>query len=153
MLGRPRPFASIRNTSLTHLSPAMGLSENQTLQHLYLGLASPRGLYGRSPLSRMASRSSSPVPSACPTPKLHPNHLKPKLAVEIMPYSDIPTPLMTPSKFAESPLNLGMINKKLESLSRNRNGQLPILEHLLCEEGSRPLSLGECECQRSSITC
>jgi hypothetical protein len=115
------------------------LSENQTLQHLYSGLASPRGMYGRSPLSRVASRSSSPVLSACHSPKLLP---KPKLAVEILPYSDIPTPLMTPTEFSESPMNLRMINKKLESLSRNRNGQLPILEHLLSEEGSRPLSLG-----------
>lgn len=50
---------------------------------------------------------------------------------------------MTPTEFSESPMNLRMINKKLESLSRNRNGQLPILEHLLSEEGSRPLSLGK----------
>lgn len=50
---------------------------------------------------------------------------------------------MTPTNFSESPLNLPMVNKKLESLSRNRSGTLPILEHLLSEEGSRPLSLGK----------
>jgi hypothetical protein len=58
--------------------------------------------------------------------------------------SEIPTPMITPSKFSYFPMNMNIVNKKLESLSRSRNGQLPVLEHLLSEEGSQPLSLGMC---------
>lgn len=118
----------------------MDLSQNQTLQRLYSGLSSPHRSHPRSPLSRTATEPSSPLRSGCPTPQYP---LIPKRGIGTDSDLDFPTPLMTPTNFSESPLNLPMVNKKLESLSRNRSGTLPILEHLLSEEGSRPLSLGK----------
>jgi hypothetical protein len=60
--------------------------------------------------------------------------------VDSEPPSDIPTPALAIQRRYST--NLNYVNVKLESLSRNRNGQLPVLEHLLNESDSRALSLG-----------
>ena len=117
----------------------MSLSDNWILHNLYSGLATPddhlppSSLFRPKPPPRLTRFKSTITPGM----SAHGTTCSTTLN------SEIPTPMITPSKFSYFPMNMHIVNKKLESLSRTRNGQLPVLEHLLSEEGSRPLSLGE----------
>ena len=126
---------AIETSSPHHI---MSLTDNRILHNLYSGLATPddhlppSSLFRFKPPAHLTRLKSTTTPGSsahgtiCSTANT----------------SETPTPMITPSKFSYFPMNMHIVNKKLESLSRTRNGQLPVLEHLLSEEGSRPLSLG-----------
>jgi hypothetical protein len=126
----------------------MSLSDNRILHNLYSDLATPDDHLRQSSLFRLKP----PPPhlaryKSTTTPGMSSHGTVCSTTAN----SEIPTPMITPSKFSYFPMNMHIVNKKLESLSRARNGQLPVLEHLLSEEGSRPLSLGEHLISRASL--